>query len=184
MSVEAAAAATGSAATGFILHPNAAQQGDEGRFTSMSLTRNAGAVIVEERRARAVRNPASLCVDDIAGARPRSLPQHARASLGTLDVEGAQPKVLHRLISYTPEVVEGASWGPRHLRVVFFLPLSLSRPASFHTHLTCGRLCPSRHKVPHGAADGPCCPWALWPAARARAARRCAALQARPGPAQ
>jgi hypothetical protein len=95
----------------FILHPNAAVPSDAAeRFASMSITRNPGATIAEERRARVVRAPASLNVDDIAGARPRSLPPHARATsfFGTQDVEGAQPRVLHRAISYTPEVVEGA----------------------------------------------------------------------------
>ncbi len=96
----------------FILHPNAAVPPSDAaeRFASMSVTRNPGATIVEERRARAVRVPTSLNVDDIAGAQPRSVPQHARATtfFGTQDVEGAQPRVLHRGISYTPEVVEGA----------------------------------------------------------------------------
>ena len=67
----------------FILHPNAAIPSSDAaeRFASMSVTRNPGATIAEERRARPVRVPNSLNVDDIAGARPRSLPAQARTSL-------------------------------------------------------------------------------------------------------
>ena len=101
------------AASTFILHPNASVPSTDAaeRFASMSVTRNPGATIAEERRARAVRVPTSLNVDDIAGAQPRSVPQHARAATGTQDIEGAQPRVLHRGISYTPEAVEGAFGG-------------------------------------------------------------------------
>ena len=149
------------AASTFILHPNASVPSTDAaeRFASMSVTRNPGATIVEERRARAVRAPASLTVDDIAGARPRSLaPRAGGGFFGTQDVEGAQPRVLHRGISYTPEAVEGAcapapaslqpACCPMHARSPHTLFLSA---AHTHTHFCRPppRLCAPRHKVSH-----------------------------------
>jgi hypothetical protein len=159
------------AASSFILHPNASVPSTDAaeRFASMSVTRNPGATIVEERRARAVRVPASLNVDDIAGARPRSLaPRAGGGFFGTQDVEGAQPRALHRGISYTPEAVEGAcarararalggsGAGPcqpaclhptlhaRSPRTLYF-----SNPNHTPTLPAAPRLCAPRHKVPH-----------------------------------
>jgi hypothetical protein len=103
----------------------------------MSVTRNPGAVIVEEKRARVVRVPSSLNVDDIAGARPRSLPARARGTsfFTTQDIEGAQPKTLHRPVSYTPEFVEGA----------------------FPTTLACSAPDAPPFPVPHYLLDAQCC---------------------------
>ena len=75
----------------------------------MSVTRNPGAVILEPRRALPTRVPSSLTTEDIPGARPRSLPPRPRQEFyETRDVEGAQPKQLHREVRYTPSDVEGA----------------------------------------------------------------------------
>ena len=74
-----------------------------------SVTRNPGAVISDPRRALPTRVPSSLTTEDIPGARPRSLPPRPRQEFyETRDVEGAQPKPLHREVRYTPGDVEGA----------------------------------------------------------------------------
>lgn len=76
----------------------------------MSVTRSAGAVIAEPKRARPTRVPSSLCVDDIAGARPRTLPPRPRGAFhDPADIEGARPKLLHRESSYVPGFIERAS---------------------------------------------------------------------------
>ena len=105
----------------FILHPNANFHDDpSSRFTSMSVTRNPGAVIIDRKPTFLTRVPSSLDVSDIQGARPKSLPPTARQEFfSTLDVEGAQPKQLHRLVRYTPDVVEGA-WKTYIFALIFF----------------------------------------------------------------
>ena len=156
-------ASSSSSSSAFILHPNASVPSSDAaeRFASMSVTRNPGATIHEERRARPVRVPASLTVDDIAGARPRSLPPRASGGFyGTQDVEGAQPKVLHRGISYTPKVVEGA-WAAAAgaLALSCGLPPVSRAPPLKRTHARTHttrplwpphhRLSAPRHKVSH-----------------------------------
>ncbi len=99
-------------ATHFYLHPSdgVPTTTAEERFASMSVTRSASAVIAEPKRVRATRVPTSLCVDDIAGARPRTLPPRPRAAFhDTGDIEGARPKLLHRESSYVPGYIERAS---------------------------------------------------------------------------
>ena len=98
----------------FILHPNANFLDDPvSRFSSMSVTRNPGAVILDKKPAFSTRVPSSLNVDDIPGARPKSLPPKPRHEFyQTQDIEGAQPKQLHRFVRYTPDVVEGESLAP------------------------------------------------------------------------
>jgi hypothetical protein len=102
----------------FLLHPDAGVPRDapEDRFASMSVTRNPGAVILEPRRALPTRVPASLTTDDIPGARPRSLPPRPRQEFyETRDVEGAQPRQLHREVRYAPADVEGSR--PQHTKL-------------------------------------------------------------------
>jgi hypothetical protein len=78
----------------FILDPEATSFADPDRFISMSVTRNAHAVVPQASRQPTVR--ASNAVDDIEGARPRALPPHQRETFyGTADIEGARPKPLH-----------------------------------------------------------------------------------------
>jgi len=97
------------ASSSFILHPNANFHDDPvARFTSMSVTRNPGAVILDKKLSIATRVPSSLNVDDIPGARGKSVPAHPRHEFyQTQDIEGAQPKQLHRFVQYAPEPVEG-----------------------------------------------------------------------------
>ena len=80
----------------FILDPNAATSAapSSERFFSMSVTRNAAATISPDApRANSVR--ATMRVDDIDGARPRSLPPARSNFHETRDIEGAQPRPLH-----------------------------------------------------------------------------------------
>lgn len=100
-----------SQSTHFYLHPSdgVPTTTAEERFASMSVTRSAAAVIAEPKRVRPTRVPTSLCVDDIAGAKPRTLPPRPRAAFhDTGDIEGAQPKLLHRESNYVPGYIERA----------------------------------------------------------------------------
>ena len=95
----------------FFLHPDdgVPTHSAAARFASMSVTRDAGATITDAPRVRPTRVPASLCVDDIDGARPRTLPPRPRAAFhDTADIEGARPKLLHRESSYVPGYIERA----------------------------------------------------------------------------
>jgi len=95
----------------FYLHPDASvpTTTPAERFASMSVTRDAAAVIADDRRVRLTRVPASLTVDDIAGARPRTLPPPRSGGFhDTADIEGARPRVLHRESNYRASIVEGA----------------------------------------------------------------------------
>ena len=94
----------------FYLHPDAgvSTTTPEERFASMSITRNSDAVIHEPRRVPNTRVPTSLCIDDIEGARPRTLPPRPRREFhDTGDIEGARPRLLHRVSSYQKSDVEG-----------------------------------------------------------------------------
>lgn len=80
----------------FVLAPDGPADTDPDRYLSMSVTRNAAATVPEERRAREVRPGHTLRTDDIAGARPRSLPPFQRNNYhDNADIEGARPKPLH-----------------------------------------------------------------------------------------
>lgn len=93
----------------FYLHPDAGvpTTSAEERFSSMSVTRNSNAVIIEQRRVPVTRVPSSLRVDDIDGARPKTLPPRPRREFhDTADIEGARPKLLHRESFYQKGDVE------------------------------------------------------------------------------
>lgn len=91
----------------FLLDPDLAAQPDPERYVSMSVTRNAHAVVPDAKPRSTLRGVAAdggpvvrpmMVVDDIPGARPRSLPPHQRSTFhDTADISGAAPRALHNL---------------------------------------------------------------------------------------
>ena len=107
----------------FILDPHAQARAGESadRFLSMSVTRNAGATVPDERPRFSVR--ATMRLDDIEGARPKALPAFQRANFhDTADIEGARPKLLHTekrnhpALALTNADIEGACLRRRRRR--------------------------------------------------------------------
>ena len=86
----------------FILDPNAATVPNPDRFVSMSVTRNASAVVPIEGRPKAVRE--TMGCADIEGAHPRVLPPHHRGDFHDPgDIEGARSKPLHFQKHHKPD---------------------------------------------------------------------------------
>jgi hypothetical protein len=79
----------------FLLDRDLAAVPDPDRYLSMSVTRNAAAVVASPAKPVRMVRPVNA-LDDIDGARPRTLPPHQRATFhGTGDIDGAAPRVLH-----------------------------------------------------------------------------------------